>query len=83
MNNGDKPAVPVLKERRGDLSGSSDMFVTEGGLTKREVFAKAAMQGLLANQYLTYETEHRIQNELAPQAVLAADALLDALEEGK
>lgn len=53
MNNGDLPAAPII--------GDTDAFVLflDGikggrnyGLTKREDFAKAAMQGILANAYI-------------------------------
>lgn len=48
------------------------------GLTKREAFAMAAMQGLVANgeRYMNYVDEYE---KRATQAVKYADALLEAL----
>lgn len=44
MNNGDMPAHPTY-----ELNGQNVLEDTSYGLTKREQFAMAAMQGLLAN----------------------------------
>ena len=48
MKNGDTPAMPTPY---ADLAqnGSRELYCTESGLTKREMFAMAAMQGLLAD----------------------------------
>ena len=48
------------------------------GLTKREIFAMAAMQGILsnANDRYTYD-------QLAGHAVAQADAILEKLEQTK
>lgn len=74
INNADKPAYPLL-----------DKLVTEGvdlglelkepGLTKREMFAMAAMQGILSHRekYLDCPTA-------ASYSVKFADALLEELE---
>lgn len=47
---------------------------TLGGLTKRELYAAMAMQGLLANEDIT------TFSELASDAVSMADKLINALE---
>ena len=65
MINGEMPASPCVIE------------TTEyDGLTKREAFAMAAMQGLAL-------VDQRKWSEIAKSAVEAADALLEALEETK
>lgn len=87
-SNADMPAMPVLlngqKQEKGDINYSSI-----AGLTKREEFAKAAMQGLLANpggpiqsngmngwSFANCEVEG-----VASLACGIADALLAALDE--
>lgn len=63
-NNADKCAMPIQTKQDG----------YQLGLTKREEFAKAAMQGLLAGEPgMEYE-------KAAEDAVEHADALLDALK---
>jgi hypothetical protein len=52
-------------------------YALEGGLTKRELFAAMAMQGLLANP------AYADHGPLAPAAVFHADALLAELEKSK
>jgi hypothetical protein len=47
------------------------------GITKREYFAAMAMQGMLSNS--TTFQGYRSPNELANEAVLQADALLNEL----
>ena len=74
MNNGDKPASP--------LDSTAEFDVVKGytfdmcGLTKREAFAMAAMQGNLKGS-----TIFGSKDELAEAAVKLADALLKALEQ--
>ena len=47
MKNGDMPAMPIIDaEGRCSLFGNENLSAS--GLTKREMFAMAAMQGLLA-----------------------------------
>ncbi len=50
------------------------------GLTKRERFALAAMQGLLGSQHDLYEQDPKFVAEIA---VEHADQLLSALEKGE
>ena len=70
MKNSDMPAMPI------ELSGFG-MYAPEAhhGLTKREMFAMAAMQGLCAHSGDYHKFEH-----LASDAVNYADALLAELE---
>ena len=90
MKNGEMPAAP-LKSGNGALwnlrDGHEDSdFLGQPnerfsiGLTKREMFAMAAMQGLLAS--LTSDDD-LTPRELARCAALNADALLAELERGK
>jgi hypothetical protein len=76
MKNSDMPAMPML-------NSSSDAYVLKApanwahGLTKREIYAMAAMQGLLASLTADDDLSPR---ELARSAVVNADALLVELE---
>lgn len=56
-------------------SGQIDYAYSASGLTKRELFAAMAMQGILANP----DPTERTFEEDAGCAVVCADALLDAL----
>ena len=69
IKNGDLPAMPITIEQAQD----ADMQ----GLTKREMMAMAAMQGILSS--LTIE-EDMSPRELAKCSVADADALLAELE---
>lgn len=53
---------------------------SEGGLTKRELFAAMAMQGLLANS--DPNTNEWAADQVARYAVKQADVLLAELERG-
>lgn len=70
MKNANLPAMPTQEVHLDAYHG----------LTKREMFAMAAMQGLLAS--LTAD-DYLIPCELARSAVLDADALLAELERTK
>lgn len=69
MSNGNKPAAPV-----------PGMDMQDIGLTKRELFAAMAMQGM-AEKYGT--TDASGSENVAKNAVRYADALLAALEQGE
>jgi len=71
--NGDKPAAPV------------DGAARYSGLTKREMFAMAAMQGLLANSTvkLNIGPTGADNSILSGVSVALADALLAELERTK
>lgn len=68
--NGALPAQPVVAE----------FDVLSEGLTKREAFAMAAMQGLLANSEPNSWSEEQWYDQFSKQAVNHADALLKELE---
>jgi hypothetical protein len=74
-----EPAFPtqmVATRRDGSLLFLSDYFPTGCGMTKRELFAAMAMQGLLPN----WEAPPAVLHErLAQHAVASADALLAEL----
>lgn len=79
MKNGDLPAMPVIEETKTEQYGSGTYATAKAlylGLTKREMFAMAAMQGLLAKSEYTYV-------DTATDAVAYADALLAELERTK
>ena len=79
MKNADIPAMPSGEKWRETVGGySRDMSKSplHNGLTKREMFAMHAMQGLLT---CTMDTDCTIP-ELCADAVMAADALLAELE---
>jgi len=83
MKNGDLPAMPVdtaqLYESRCN-NGTWELGSL--GLTKREMFAMAAMQGLLSLG-ATYKGSTTNKHLLAADAVAHADALLAELEKTK
>ena len=68
IKNGDMPAMPTQ-------ANGGDVY---GGLTKREQFAMAAMQGLLA---MGFECQGAPE-DMAAHAVVVADALLAELARG-
>ena len=76
-NRGDMPAMPqsVAVGPAGDLY-TSCYFAEEHGLTIREEFIKAAMQGLLASG-------RPLDDELTQEAQLAADMQLALMERTK
>ncbi|WP_272774035.1 hypothetical protein [Stenotrophomonas geniculata] len=77
MKNGDMPVAPMLNEH-GCPHHHSSILVQDGqvtGLTKRELFAAMAMQGLLASGWDHAE----VPLEGAETAVAYADHLLSAL----
>ena len=76
MKNGDKSAMPNQALGPDGLPTHEPEF----GLTKREMMAMAAMQGILSS--LT-EEDWLSTNELARCAVRNADALLAELERTK
>ena len=70
MKNADMPAMPIELDGNGQYAP-----VAYTGLTKREMFAMAAMQGILSNPNDRYTYD-----QLAGHAVNYADALLAELE---
>jgi len=77
MKNGDMPAMAVAltDEQLHEYQNPMLVLNANRGLTKREYMATAIMQGLIANGRDNEET----LDELAGEAVIAADALLNAL----
>ena len=73
MKNSDMPAMPI--EINGFGQYAPEAFT---GLTKREMFAMAAKNGIMSNSNDRYTYE-----QLAGHAVAQADALLSALEKQK
>ena len=82
MKNADMPAMPI------EFSGFGQ-FAPEAhtGITKREMFAMAAMQGMLSHSDVMHtnddEEHENISHAVAANAVLMADALLSKLEQSK
>ena len=66
MSNRNAPAFPILLHEGEALPGG----VEPNGLTKREEFAKSAMQGLLASGL------HQVDDCLCHEAWSAADLML-------
>ena len=76
VKNADKPANPTHYSNFTNAHGGSDEFYSDNeGLTKRETFAMAAMQGLLS----TEQGCNQINMIIAERAVEIADALLKEL----
>lgn len=76
MKNSYMPAMPQTKDVW--IYGAGDSQTAAIGLTKREMMAMAAMQGLCAHSGDYHQPEH-----LAMYAVMFADALLAELERTK
>ena len=78
MKNGNLPAMPIPNGADGTPWTARDLGNPEQviGLTKRETFAMAAMQGILSCGNYTYV-------DAASDAVKHADALLAELERTK
>lgn len=80
MKNADMPAMPVIDEEQSfpvdmERYGSKEATLRFAfGMTKREMMAMAAMQGLCAHSGDYHQPEH-----LAMDAVMFADALLAEL----
>ncbi len=86
MKNADMPAMPCGESYKTQQSYGGDWVECKkgalyNGLTKREMFAMAAMQGILAS--LTNDTDDISPENLARSTVRNADALLAELERRK
>ena len=75
MKNGDMPAMPI--EINGFGQYAPEVY---GGLTKREMFAMAAMQGILSNPSAIDVITSSTADWVVKGSLLAADALLNGLE---
>ena len=82
MKNSDTPANPTTY--MDQTNGCGELYSDNAGLTKREAFAMAAMQGLLASKYYgEFCDKSGVINEtdaIALVSVNHADALLKQLE---
>jgi hypothetical protein len=87
MKNADMPAMPsgaIVRSRTNRNDPGSDFFVvTETsaanmGMTKREAFAMAAMQGFLSNSKVNLMVP--TDSSVVLESIKVADALLAALE---
>lgn len=78
-NNGGLPAMPTIYADMA-TNGQREIYCDQTGLTKREQFAMAAMQGLLVNMGRSGINDVK---QVAAHAVDAADALLAELERTK
>lgn len=81
--NADKPAYPSGEAYRSQSMPGGDWVeckkgALHNGLTKREMFARAAMQGLCA-----HSGDYHTFSDMASDAVNYADALLTELERTK
>ena len=83
MKNSDMPAMPLSGDAYGDINGTA---MTKGsiepgmGLTKREAFAMAAMQGLLSNHAIIDNHDKEGFEWIAKHARGQADAMLKELD---
>lgn len=82
IKNGDLPAMPAIMLSEVESNGGLkyELKTECVGLTKREMFAMAAMQGILSNgvDFTTHEDK-----DVASAAVIHADNLLAELERTK
>ena len=77
MKNADMPAMPQpLAANKNEFMDSNEYREGNSGLTKREAFAMAAMQGLITLK----GSDCRNMDSTAKQCVRMADALLLELE---
>lgn len=77
MKNADLPANP-FQEVKSITGGMITKFDNHKGITKREMFAMAAMQGLASES-----GRYNSPGDMAHDAVKLADALLAELERTK
>lgn len=80
MKNADMPAMPcgIATANDGSIYNTAEQSGgTASGLTKRELIAAMAMQGIMSNPELCDLNKTRI----AQESCILADALLKALEE--
>lgn len=92
MNNSDKPANPTHYMQFTNSHGGEDEFYSDNnGLTKREAFAMAAMQGILSNSGGVIQGNNMSgtgwcnssAESMALWSIECADALLKELEGDK
>jgi len=79
IKNSDMPASPqpMVSDVNGEVYSTFDNYGSDqSGLTKREAFAMAAMQGIAGNEYCGSHWS----KDTAEAAVCLADALLKELD---
>lgn len=79
MKNGDLPAFPASgswNDNQPDI-----ISVQQEGLTKREEFARSAMQGMLSNR--SYLADSQIKTTICKLSIAYADEILAELEMDK
>lgn len=76
-NRGNYSAYPIM-----DINTAGNLEMKEAGMTIREAFAMAAMQGLLANEQIAGSSSVS-RKFIATRAVRFADAVLEELESEK
>lgn len=77
MKNGDNPAFPYASQDAFVRGGMAKAGISLAGLTKREAFAMAAMQGILANPSWN---DGGNPKHVAGSAIVFAEELLKQLE---
>lgn len=75
MKNSDQPAHPINEEATDRVDAGVKIYT---GLSKREEFARSAMQGMLANPTLNYGDDFQT---ITFKAIKCADELLKQLEQ--
>lgn len=91
MKNGYQLAYPVTTVEHTGFSQTGDKIYsshTEGGMTKREAIAVAAMQGILSNEFMIENgmnalmkgNVNSLESHVAGMALEFADELLKKLE---
>lgn len=75
MNNGDKPAYPISEEETNRVDALVNIYF---GLTKREMFAAMAMQGMAS--YHGTQGMGNTCSSTAERAIELADELLKQLQ---
>lgn len=78
--NSEQPAFPQSKL---DRSGTIAVIENSGGLTKREIFAKAAMQAIISNPGFSLSTIIFDKEKLGTHSVIIADEVIKKLGEIK
>lgn len=79
MNNANAPAHPQLQVMTGPDGVEKVTFTSTPGLTKREAFAMAAMQGILANGTFVSNLTSTTRGTVIALSVDLADQLLAQL----
>lgn len=74
MKNSQQPAFPISLQE-----GLTNNSHVDSGLTKREMFAMAAMQGLCTSLDGTIQINDTIAEQISKEAVLIADKTLNSL----